>query len=141
MQSRKRARQTAFLGFFAILIVTAVQTAASAAEPAQSLGGIENFGFELYLARCSNCHSNEAGKTLFAPTLFGLMGRPAGSVAGFPYTQKITQLGFDWSTERLSSWLSYSSLDSPILRMRHLGVEDPAERDALVAYISTLKPN
>jgi cytochrome c len=140
MRSRKRTRPTAFLGFSAILIVTAVQTAA-AAEPVQSRRGIENFGFELYLARCSNCHSNEAGKTLFAPTLFGLMGRRAGSVEGFPYTQKITLLGFDWSAERLSRWLSSSSLDSPILRMRHLGVEDPAERDALVAYISTLKPN
>jgi cytochrome c len=141
MRSGKRAKKTAFLGFSAILIAKAVVTAAPAAEPVQPLRGIENFGFELYQARCSNCHSNEAGKTLFAPTLFGLMGRRAGSVEGFPYTQKITQLGFDWSTESLSRWLSVSSLDSPILRMRHLGVEDPAERDALVAYISTLKPN
>jgi cytochrome c len=126
------------LGILAIGFLAAGQPALSGGT-ATEITGIAALGRELYGVRCSNCHSNEPGKTIFAPTLFGLMGRRAGSVDGFPYTAKITQLGFDWSPETLGGWLQSSGLDSPILRKRHLGIEELSERDALVAYISTLK--
>jgi cytochrome c len=74
-----------------------------------------------------------------APTLFGLVGRKAGAIEGFPYSEKITRLDLVWSAESLKLWLASQSLDSALLRMRHLGVQDPADANALVAYLETLK--
>lgn len=108
---------------------------AHAAEPS----GIAVFGQQIYQARCSNCHSNAPGKTIFAPTLFGLIGREAGSIEGFPYTEKIARLDLVWTPESLNAWLFSINLDSPLLRMRHLGVENDDDRAALIAYIATLK--
>ena len=98
------------------------------------------YGRDIYQGRCSNCHSNKAGETAFAPTLYGLIGRKAGGLEGFPYSEKLQNLDFVWSNESLSAWLRSQSLDSPILRMRHLGVEDPGDLDPLVEYLATLTP-
>jgi cytochrome c len=111
--------------------------AGSGAGP--ELSGVAAWGRDLYQARCSNCHSNEPGQSSLAPTLAGLMGRKAGAVGGFPYSEKIRALDLVWSAETLDVWLASQSLDSPLLRMRHLGVESPADRQSLAAYIATLK--
>lgn len=109
------------------------------AQPAAALSSAAAIGRDIYQGRCSNCHSIKAGESPLAPTLFGLMGRKAGGVEGFPYSEKLTHLDVVWSAGSLDAWLFSSSLDSPLLRMRHLGVEDLADREALIAYIATLK--
>jgi cytochrome c len=115
----------------------ALPVAVSAGEA--ELSGIEAYGRDIYQGRCSNCHSNEPGQSSLAPTLHGLMGRKAGGVEGFPYSEKISRLDLVWSPETLKVWLASQSLDSALLRMRHLGVADPGDADALIAYIVTLK--
>ncbi len=57
------------------------------------------YGRDIYQGRCSNCHSNKAGETAFAPTLYGLIGRKAGGLEGFPYSEKLQNLDFVWSNE------------------------------------------
>ncbi len=37
--------------------------------------------------RCAACHSFEAGKTKVGPSLFGVVGRKAGSVPNFAYSK------------------------------------------------------
>lgn len=118
--------------------VSAVQ-AAEADKPVSALSGVAAYGFELYEGRCSNCHSNKPGESSLAPTLFGVIGRKAGSVEGFPYSEKISRLELTWTADSLGAWLNSQSLDSPILRMRHLGVTDPGELQSLIAYLETLK--
>ena len=135
-----------FCGWAAVVpFVTALATLAPAETPAEAnpppteLTGTAAIGRELYLARCSNCHSNKAGETLFAPTLRGVIGRKAGGMEGFPYSEKLQNLDFAWTPDSLRGWLSTQSLESPILRMRHLGVEDPGDVQALVEFLATLK--
>ncbi|MGQ0672602.1 MAG: c-type cytochrome [Hyphomicrobium sp.] len=108
-------------------------------SPPAALTGISAYGRDIYQGRCSNCHSIQPGESSLAPTLHGLIGRKAASIEGFPYSEKLTHLDLVWSADSLDAWLSTSSLDSPLLRMRHLGVESPADREALVAYLSTVK--
>ena len=79
----------------------------------KELSGIAAFGKELYDARCSNCHSNTAGESSLAPTLHGVIGRKAGGVEGFPYSQKLTGLDFNWDKESLGGWLASQSLEFP----------------------------
>lgn len=112
---------------------------ARAGEAAEELSGIAAYGQDLYQGRCSNCHSNKPGQSSLAPTLHGLMGRKAGGIEGFPYSEKISRLELVWSKETFEAWIGSQSLDSALLRMRHLGVEDPGDRASLSAYIETLK--
>lgn len=108
-------------------------------KAAPRLTGVAAYGFELYEGRCSNCHSNQPGQSSLAPTLHGVIGRRAGGVEGFPYSEKISKLELTWTADSLGAWLNSQSLDSPILRMRHLGVTDPGDLQSLIAYLETLK--
>ena len=128
------ACQIASLAVVAIAFAPARTIAAGVANQAMIEAGLE-----LYQGCCSNCHSNKPAKTIFAPTLFGLIGRKAGGVEGFPYSEKISHLDLVWAPDSLGAWLQSSSLDSALLRMRHLGVEDAHDRAALIAYIASLK--
>ncbi|MGH1419389.1 MAG: c-type cytochrome [Hyphomicrobiaceae bacterium] len=89
--------------------------------------------------RCSNCHAIEAGTKRFAPPLVGLIGRKAGSYEGFAYTKKIKDLNFNWTAEALNDWLAGTTFKTPDIRKRHVGIEQPELRKAVVEYITTLK--
>lgn len=121
------------------LLIAGGPNGAAAGEATEGLSGIAAYGQDLYQGRCSNCHSNKPDLSSLAPTLHGLMGRKAGGVEGFPYSEKISRLELVWSKETFEAWIGSQSLDSALLRMRHLGVQDPADQAALTAYIETLK--
>lgn len=112
---------------------------AGEADASAQLSGIAAYGRDLYQARCSNCHSDKAGENSLAPTLHQLFGRKAGGIEGFPYSEKIKMLELVWQKDSFEAWIGSQSLDSPILRMRHLGVNEPGDQQALSAYIDTLK--
>ena len=100
--------------------------------------GAIDFGRELVSQRCANCHATEPGQALFAPTLVNLIGRKAGSVEGFPYSAKIKMLDFVWTPKTLDGWLKTITVNTPYLRMRHVGVKRDDEREAIIAYLKVL---
>ena len=98
-----------------------------------------DYGRELFMAWCSNCHGAAAGESSFAPALFGVFGRKAGTAEGYAYTGRITSLDLVWTAETLDLWLSELSTESPTTSIRHLGIQNRQARAALVAYVATLK--
>ena len=65
-------------------------------------------GEKLYkgFLRCNNCHSLEPGVTKVGPSLAGLFGRKAGTLAGFEgYSQAMTNSGVVWNEETLNKFL------------------------------------
>ncbi len=89
--------------------------------------------------RCANCHAIKPGVKTFAPPLLGLIGRKAGSFEGFSYSQKIKGLDLIWTTAAVDDWLAGTTFKTPDIRMRHVGITQPALRKAVVEYISTLR--
>jgi mono/diheme cytochrome c family protein len=51
-----------------------------------ALAGDTAAGEKIFKAQCGICHAVAAGENRIGPTLFGVVGRPAGSVPGFNYT-------------------------------------------------------
>lgn len=125
---------------FAALLAGAVPMLSAVSGQAAGGPAAIDYGRELFGAWCSNCHASEPGQSSFAPTLFGVAGRKAGSVAGFPYSPRISTLDLVWNADTLDRWLMALSTESPTTSIRHVGVQDIRDRAAIVAYLQTLKP-
>ena len=89
---------------------------------------------------CSACHSvTPGGAALIGPNLNGVVGREVGSSPEFDYSPELKAVGGTWTPEQLDRFLSNPSAFAPGTRMGYVGVADPAERRALIAYLSSLR--
>lgn len=89
--------------------------------------------------RCSICHSIDPAKgPKIGPQLSGLIGRKAGSSAGFTYSPAMTKGGFAWTRDKLDAFLKAPQGVVPGNRMAFGGIADPKQRADLIAYLATL---
>jgi cytochrome c len=112
------------------LLLAGFVTDAVAADPAA--------GQKIFKARCGICHAVVAGENGVGPTLFGVVGRPAGSVPGFQYTADHKKLGVTWDAASLDKYLTDPRAMVPDTTMAYPGLKDDAERADLIAYLETL---
>jgi cytochrome c len=112
------------------LLFAGSTTAALAADPAA--------GEKIFKAQCGICHAVAAGENRIGPTLFGVVGRPAGSVPGFNYTADHKKLGVTWDAANLDKYLANPRAMVPDTSMVYAGLKDDTERADLVAYLETL---
>jgi cytochrome c len=112
------------------LLLAGPATAALAADPAA--------GEKIFKAQCGICHTVAAGQNRIGPTLFGIIGRPAGSVPGFNYTADHKKLGITWDAANLDKYLTNPRAMVPDTSMVYAGLKDDAKRADLVAYLETL---
>ena len=94
-------------------------------------------GEKLFAQSCSGCHLAEGTKV--GPPLAGVVGRPAGSVQGYPYSTALKNAGFTWDTDRLEAWLADPQKLVPGATMP-MRVPEPVARRDIVAYLRTLHP-
>jgi len=97
-------------------------------------------GQQLFVEHCMSCHGRAGVAAGYAPTLVGVVGRHAGSVAGFPYSQALKNSGIVWSEPNLVKWIADAPGMVPGTRMPHVSITDPAERLYLREYLKTLSP-
>ena len=90
-------------------------------------------GKDLYESRCTGCHSLDQDR--IGPRHRGLIGRRAGSVAGFEYSPALRASHIVWSAQTLDAWLRNPERLIPGQRMNY-SVPDAADRAALVAYLA-----
>jgi cytochrome c len=112
------------------LLLAGSATAALAADPTA--------GEKIFKAQCGICHAGAAGENRIGPTLFGVVGRPAGSVAGFNYTADHKKLSITWDAATLDKYLTNPRAMVPDTSMVYAGLKDDAQRANLVAYLETL---
>jgi cytochrome c len=72
------------------------------------------------------------------PSLRGVVGRKAGSLAGFPYTDAMKGAGFVWTPETLDTYLQGPRALVPGTAMIQT-VPDPQERADVIAFLSQQK--
>jgi cytochrome c len=125
----KRNTMKAF-AIAAVLLVTACsggQPAADASHP----------GRAVFQQQCGLCHSVDGSRSQ-GPSLQGVYGRPAGSLAGFAYTKALKESGLTWDQATLDAFL-----DNPMAKvpgsMMVTSLKDPAQRAAVIGYLQTLK--
>ena len=119
---------------FASLVLAGSFAAPAFAEDASVVAG-EAF----FHQRCQTCHNPEADKKTFGPSLIGVVGRKAGTIEGFPYSDVLKTSGIVWTEAMLHAWMEDNDKMLPGTRMRHIGVTDVAEQEMIIAYLKALK--
>ena len=89
-------------------------------------------GEELY-ARCAACHSLAQDRV--GPRHCGLLGRRAGSVAGFDYSPSMKGSRIVWTAHALDRFLAAPTQRVPGTTMTYAGVTDERERADLISYL------
>jgi cytochrome c len=84
---------------------------------------------------CTTCHAIEAGVNKIGPSLHGVVGRPAGSIAGYSYSAANKGSGITWSQEKLFQYLENPQRVVPGTKMSFPGWSDPQKRADVIAYL------
>lgn len=114
-------RQPWLAGALALVIAGAAQSA-----PDQLRG-------EQVYARCLACHALAYDRV--GPRHCGLLGRRAGSVPGFAYSQAMKDSGITWDEKMLDRFLAQPLKAVPGTTMTYDGVPDAKDRGDLIAYL------
>ena len=99
-----------------------------------SSGGDAVRGRELYTQNCAACHSLTAS-TENAPMHCGLIGRKAGTVPGFPYSEAMRSSGLRWDEKTLDEFLTAPYLVLPGTIMGFPGFGEATDRADVIAYL------
>ena len=96
-------------------------------------------GADVY-KRCAICHNAEnGGGNRIGPNLFGVVGRPAGSVAGYSYSSAMKNSGITWTNDVLAEYVTNPKKKVPGDKMSFPGLSDTNQIADLIAYLDTLK--
>lgn len=89
---------------------------------------------------CAACHIATAeGRRGVGPTVFGVVGRKAGSVEGFRYSAAKRDATLVWTPETLDPYLTNPREFMPGTTMAFAGLRNAEERANVIAYLQTLK--
>lgn len=90
---------------------------------------------ETVFAQCRTCHLVEEGKNGVGPSLYGVIGREAGSVEGFNYSEANANSGITWTPEVMFEYLEAPREYMPGTRMAFPGLKKPQDRADVIAYL------
>ena len=87
--------------------------------------------------KCAACHSiSEGGKNKIGPTLWGVLGRPAGSVADYKYSKAMAVYGKNWSFEEMNGFLIKPKDWIKGTKMSFPGLRSAKDRAAVILYMN-----
>ena len=88
---------------------------------------------------CTTCHNfDKGGAAKVGPDLWGVVGRPIASVAGFAYSDSLKAMGGDWTYEKLDHWIANPKGMASGTKMAFPGEKEPQKRADILAYLQTL---
>jgi cytochrome c len=111
------------------LAVLAAGTAMAAGDPANG---------EKVFKRCMACHVVNAEQNRVGPYLKGVVGRQAGHVEGFKYSEAMAAKGAEglvWDDATLDAYLADPKGYVPKNKMAFPGLKKPEERADVIAYL------
>jgi cytochrome c len=88
---------------------------------------------------CLTCHTVQRGRNGIGPSLFGVVGRKAGSLPGYAYSTAMKAHAATWDEPALDRFLTAPIATVPGTKMTFAGMKDQKERAEVIAYLATLK--
>jgi cytochrome c len=92
---------------------------------------------EKIFKKCAACHSiSEGGKNKIGPALWGVLGRPAGSVTDYKYSKAMAAYGKNWSFEEMNGFLIKPKDWIKGTKMSFPGLRSAKDRAAVILYMN-----
>ena len=91
--------------------------------------------------KCKVCHAADEPQNKVGPHLGGLVGRTAGSVEDFRYSNAMKDSGITWSEETLAEYLADPRGYIKGNRMAFVGLKDEEEIADVIAYLKEATAN
>ena len=88
--------------------------------------------------QCKACHENEKGVNKVGPTLKGIVGRKAASIADYKYSAAMTAKGAEglvWTEENLTAYLPNPKAYVPGTKMAFAGLKKPEDVANIIAFL------
>jgi cytochrome c len=92
-------------------------------------------GATLFKQQCAVCHTTSSSEPMRqGPPLVKIVGRSAGKVEGFRYSEALAKADFAWDETRLDAWLTNPQAVIPGVIMVYRQAK-PETRAAIIAYL------
>ncbi len=98
--------------------------------------------------QCAACHSPQKGVNMFGPSLYCVVGRPAGSAPGYDYSPAMQEAGkknLAWSEANITAYLQNPhkyledfDQDPGVRNKMPFTLPDAQQREDVVAYLKSL---
>ncbi|TPE52995.1 c-type cytochrome [Amaricoccus solimangrovi] len=122
------------------ILVALTLAAGCVAVPALAQDDLAAQGEKVW-KRCAACHMiGDGAENRVGPELNGLIGRTAGTVEDFKYSDAMKKAGEDglvWDNDKLFAYLENPKAMVPGTKMAFAGLKKEEDRHAVVAYIDT----
>ena len=98
-------------------------------------------GERTFNQQCKACHTVEkGGPSPIGPNLFGVVGRKAGSLDGYGYSEAMKKSGITWDDAALGDYLKDPKAKVPQGKMAFAGLRQAAQPGDVIAYLKKLAP-
>ncbi len=110
---------------------------AAAGEDYASFTGDATAGKRVFV-KCLACHVVTEGQNRVGPSLYGIVGRPAGSIAGFTYSAANKGSGIVWTEDVMFAYLKNPQAYIPGTKMVFPGLPAGKDRADVIAYLKSV---
>ena len=88
--------------------------------------------------KCQACHTfTKGGRPLVGPNLWGIVGRPKASEAGFNYSAALKAKGGNWTIDDLNQFINNPRGYVPGTNMTFAGIPRGKERADVITYLNS----
>ncbi len=130
-------------GLMAVMLsrrIAVLMLTSSALLASHSMAADLASGADVFATDCADCHSMTAGVNKKGPSLFGIMNKPAASVAGFAkYSDALKASKVVWTNVNLASYVKNPRTFVVGGRMKYDGLDDAALQQDLIAFLNSKK--
>src|SRR5579859_1750618 len=114
---------------------------AAAAKPAPIPGDLfakaDAGAGEAIAKKCGACHTfDKGGPNRVGPNLYGVIGRPRASAAGFTYSDAMKKLGGTWEPQEIAAFIFDPKSYLPGTKMGFAGLPKPEDRANVLAFLN-----
>ena len=97
---------------------------------------------EKVFKKCAACHSvNKDGSNKIGPALWGVIGRKAGAVDDYKYSNAMIAYGKEWSFEEMNAFLIKPAAYIKGTKMAFGGLKKEEDRASLILYMNQQTDN
>jgi cytochrome c len=86
--------------------------------------------------RCRQCHTTKEGDNRLGPSLYGVVGREAGSAPKFTYSSAMKNADIVWDADTLNRYIENPDAVVPGNKMKPFtGISDAEQRAKIIAHL------